>query len=64
MAPMQPPAVEVPAGSTVLVPETHTTRLFLGLPASDRVELVLSQRRHTHLRTQVGALEGAVPRIM
>ncbi len=54
---------QVPAGSTVLVPQTQSI-ILLGLPASDRVELVLSQRRHTHLRTQVGALEGAVPRIM
>ncbi len=50
------------AGSTVLVPETLTSRLFLGLPAFNRAELVLSQ--HSYLRTQMGALEGAVPRII
>jgi len=61
MAPMLPSAVEGLAGSTVLVPEKDTSRLFLGLPAFDRVELVLSQ---LYLRTQMGALEVAVPRII
>ncbi len=32
---------QVPAGSTVLVPKTQSI-ILLGLPVSDRVELVLS----------------------